>query len=219
MSGTRMHDHLPWMLMTVCCVVFATAQIFGKGAAYRSGVDLEAAGLGFADIMIFPFLLIGFLGALATAPFVTYQVLALRSLSKKYLLTLLSLPASWFISSLIPIPSFEDGLAATLKKGQFLDQLTESAAMELKKPSIENDWERKRGSQLLETHPFSILKKCDPPNVSVLKETLILDFGGSLSRRWGLAISGTPDVQPSIPSYALAPSQLNKEIWIYSAID
>ncbi len=142
----------------------------------------------------------------------------LRKHPKSNLLFLILIPAAFWVPLQIGIPSFEDGVAQTLRKLDISDPLvavaTEEIAM-LSPADLSFYSEDDKWIELSKKDPFPKLN-LDYPHLKIQDSCLLLGFGSPIADRWGISISGIKDKPPTIPKYGFEPKVVSTEIVVYS---
>jgi hypothetical protein len=211
---------LNWILLVACCAAFVLFDILGRRAAYERGLQLGISGTFSAmpgSLVVVMAVLSGFVFALLLLG----QIFLRRTLSKGFLLVLILIPITWASPRRLEIPSYMEGISLRLHDSPFLPRFVETAAAEVAKTKPDDRGssyhvDRERGEELFFKGPFQSAGFKFPPRASILSRSLILDWGGSMSFRWGMTISGEKGASPELPRDALKYSQLSPEIILYT---
>ncbi|QJE94429.1 hypothetical protein [Luteolibacter luteus] len=185
----------------------------------------EGLALGDSDVLIkmaimamllLCLLMLGTLGLVAL-----YRIIRRRDHWLK--LGILALPAVAMVAmDFVPLPSFNDGVIEALRSkttgAEFvaLAKATSAKPPEWLKESEEPGLLEKKEKWLKTAAPLDRLGVEPYPKVSLQGETLLVEWGGPLSRRWGLAISSTPGVKPEIPSHAAHSEEIHPEVRLFN---
>jgi hypothetical protein len=184
---------------------------------YRQGLNLSTFSVFSLTFLLMAAFVIQFFRTLFSAGrMIRYQTS--RRLPKWHLFILLLLPLTFVICQTIPAPGFSDGAARALRRLNISDQLVAVVAEDFSIPK-ENDEDPyglpKKWSRISAKAPLTQLK-FDHPDLKVLDETLIFEFGGPLTlNRWGIAVSGIKGKSPSIPPNRFNLRSASQEIVVF----
>ncbi len=181
---------------------------------YRHGIDLDTTG-AFSSTM----LLILAIPVLLCLAIVSASQMLRTPLGSKpnNLWILLALPAAFAIPTILNVPVFTDGAARTLRGLNLSEELVTATSEELAKPQDRyDDWGARgeRWTQISKKYPFSKLG-LRSPHLSILKSSLLFEFGSPIADRWGFSISGTKGQSPSIPGNCSDLRTVSKEIVVF----
>ncbi len=166
-------------------------------------------------LILYPMVLIGTVKGLAC--------IARKQAPAKNLLLLAAPAAALFALTAFPVPSFEKGVAASLRNDTTANELVSFARSTAQSPP---SWMKEQGdgrrwggvkaSWLRSTPPFDRLKNLSPPWMTIERRVVSLSWGGALAENWGIAISTEPGLKPQLPEGASGATQAFPEVWVFS---
>lgn len=122
----------------------------------------------------------------------------------------------------VPLPTFNQGVQETLRnKTTSAEFIALAKATAAKPPKWLNDSEvpgllEAKEKWLKSAAPLDRLGVEPYPKVHLQGETLQVEWGGPMARRWGLAISSKAGVKPEIPSHAGYSQEVYPEVWLFN---
>ena len=194
--------------------------LVGRLLNYIEGLALgQSETLVTMAITLMLILCVLLLGILAL--FALYRIIRGRDHWLK--LGILAMPAVAMAGlAFLPLPSFNDGVVETLRnKTTGADFVALAKATSAKPPAWLKESEEpglleKKDKWLKTEAPLDRLGVQPYPKISLQGKTLLVQWGGPLARRWGLAISSTAGAKPEIPSYAAHSEEVHPEVWLFN---
>lgn len=185
----------------------------------------EGLALGQSDMLISMaitlMLILSILLLFVLALFALYRIVRRRDHWLKLLI--LPLPVLGTVALyFIPLPTFNQGVRETLRSkttgADFvaLAKATAAAPPKWLKKSEEPGILEAKEKWLKTAAPLDRLGIQPYPKVRLQEGTLQVEWGGPLSRRWGLAISSKAGVKPEIPSHAAHSEEIHPEVWLFN---
>jgi hypothetical protein len=205
--------------------LFLSAGAVGLMLVGRLLKYFEGLALGNSDVLvsmaIVVMLLLSLLLLLALGLFALVRIIRGRDHWLK--LGILALPALGFAGvPFLPLPTFNQGVRETLRAktsgADFVAVAKATAAAPPKWLTTDDTTALSAGKEkwLKVTAPFDRLGVQPYPKVRLEGNTLQVEWGGPLARRWGLAISASAGVKPEIPSYAAHSEEIHPEVWLFN---
>ncbi|MFD0896078.1 hypothetical protein KBB96_01195 [Luteolibacter ambystomatis] len=194
-----------------------------RAMRFHEGQILRGSHLDLASLIILPLIFLGLFACAILLLFGLYGIIR-RRVGPGYLLILAAPFVLKFALSRIKLPTFADGVAHTLQERTVESELVAlSKRVCVNKPKWTDDL---LNPSLEETEAvFQILRK-DPalahldfarsaPYVLVKDSTLLFEWGGPISERWGIAISSAARRRPVIPSHCIETKQVYSTVSVY----
>jgi hypothetical protein len=205
--------------------LFLSAGAVGLILVGRLMKYFEGLALGKSDIVVSMaitlMLILSILLLFLLALFALYRIIRRRDHWLK--LGILALPAVGMAAvGFLPLPTFNEGVQETLRSKTTGADFVALAKTTIAKPP---KWLTKEEDPVLSPDKEQWLKTAAPldrlgmqpyPKVRLKGKTLLLEWGGPMARRWGLAISATPGVKPEIPSHAAHSEEVHPEVWLFN---
>jgi len=194
--------------------------LVGRLLNYFEGLALGESNI-LVKMAIILMLILCLLLLLMLALFALYRIIRRRDHWLK--LGILALPAVGIAAvDFLPLPTFNNGVQETLRsKTSGADFIALAKATTASPPK----WLTKEENPVLSSDKEKWLKTAAPldrldvqpyPKVRLKGETLQVEWGGPMARRWGLAISSTAGVKPEIPSYAAHSEEVHPGVWLFN---
>ena len=211
------------------CYVFLSAGIAGLVIVGRLSSYFDGLALGQSDTLfsmaITGMLVLSLLLLLPLGLFALYRIIRGRDHWLK--LAILPFPLLALVGPrYIPLPTFNQGVIETLRAkttaADFVKAVKTTAAAPpkwlaaRKDLTTEQDHWPEQQKWLAATAPFDRISLQPQPKIYLESQTLLIEWGGPLSRRWGLALSAKTGVKPEIPSHAAHSEEIYPEVWLFN---
>lgn len=220
------HDDapFPWRRHRVISIAVVAICLAVPINNYIGGLRLEGNSafsplvpLTFALLILFPLLIAGTVRGI-------YRIVRKKESPQKAATLALPFVALCAIV-LLPIPSFDEGVAQTIRKRASREELVALARSMVDQPPawMKDDYHRslRRASRSwLDAHPVVSRAKLDScPNVRIKRETVSFHAGSAIADHWGISISATHGSKPDLPEEIDRSLEIYPEVWVFGVPD